>query len=557
MPRSTPLLAVSFSALVLAGMAGCGGDATNVSPTDSGSVPPDVPGTSDAAPREDATSREDAAPDAAKPDAGVPDAAEVEECAEREEGAPCGETTDIRSCIRAYACRAGVCAPVFALEGASCGPDVTGPCDLPDTCDAAGVCVARSLAEGTACGDPTADTCNGADTCDGAGVCRPNYAAQGTPCGDPTAATCSGSDACDGAGVCVPNDTPDGTSCYDCGAGLGSCTSCNDAVCQVRETLCAPPSTTLFASNAAGNNHRGNMFDLTALHTVTIERFDASPMGNATIEVYYRPGPYAGFESNASAWTRIGSAAVAYTGGYAPVPLPVRVTIPAGQTYAFYVTSAQTSVALNYSNGDAEGAAFASDANLVFRQGVGLEYPFTQGTGALYRPRIWNGAIHYSTPSVSLSTTGPYADATAQGVMFDVGAITQGRLSGLDLELVTGAQDLTVYFRRGTFVGHEGSSQGWQPLATLLGVESLGGGARTPVHFSDVVEVAAGETVGFYVNANQADRLRVTTGGAAGDQAAANAELRMNVGRSVGAFGPAGAPTTIRGAVHSAQCLQP
>ncbi len=29
-------------------------------------------------------------------------------------------------------------------------------------------------------------------------------------------------------------------------------------------------------------------------------------------------------------------------------PLPVRVTIPAGQTYAFYVTSTQTSVSLNY-----------------------------------------------------------------------------------------------------------------------------------------------------------------------------------------------------------------
>ena len=43
------------------------------------------------------------------------------------------------------------------------------------------------------------------------------------------------------------------------------------------------PDQTMDASNTAGNNHRGNMFDIVATNAVTILSFDASPMGNTTI----------------------------------------------------------------------------------------------------------------------------------------------------------------------------------------------------------------------------------------------------------------------------------
>src|SRR5574337_1093678 len=51
------------------------------------------------------------------------------------------------------------------------------------------------------------------------------------------------------------------------------------------------PTTALTTTCAAGNNHRGNMFDITATNTVTIQSFDAHPMGNTTIEIYYRASP--------------------------------------------------------------------------------------------------------------------------------------------------------------------------------------------------------------------------------------------------------------------------
>ncbi len=156
------------------------------------------------------------------------------------------------------------------------------------------------------------------------------------------------------------------------------------------------PDNFMDASNTAGNNHRGNMFDIVATNAVTILSFDASPMGNTTIEVYYKAGTWNGFANTPSAWTYIGSAATPYTGGFSAVAVPVNVTIPAGQTYAFYVTSNTSAVSLNYSNGTNVGNVYSSDANITFLEGGGMEYPFTANTGAVYQPRVWNGRIHYA-----------------------------------------------------------------------------------------------------------------------------------------------------------------
>lgn len=229
-----------------------------------------------------------------------------------------------------------------------------------------------------------------------------------------------------------------------------------------------PPVTamSLTSTFAAGNNHRGNMFDIFATNTVTITSFDAHPMGNTTIAVYYRTSPYAGFETSSAGWTLIGSAAVTAQpmGNPTPVPVPVNVTIPAGQTYSFYVTSTNTSVSLNYTDGSVEGATYTNDANITFRQGVGMEYPFTNGTGSVFRPRVWNGIIHYTVPTAAtysylwsttattssinptvLSTTQYTVQATVTGcpTMYDtvdVVVSTPPVNAGSDFAVCTGAQ---------------------------------------------------------------------------------------------------------------------
>ncbi|MBN2216570.1 MAG: hypothetical protein JW719_04255, partial [Pirellulales bacterium] len=75
-----------------------------------------------------------------------------------------------------------------------------------------------------------------------------------------------------------------------------------------------------------------------------------------------------------------------------PIPIVIDVAIPAGETYAFYVTTTD-SVRLNYTAGAAVGNVFAADENIQFLEGAGNEYPFQ----AAYSPRIFNGVIHYAT----------------------------------------------------------------------------------------------------------------------------------------------------------------
>ena len=179
---------------------------------------------------------------------------------------------------------------------------------------------------------------------------------------------------------------------------------CNGASATLSSSVVGP-SSDLTTTLTAGNNHRGNMFDITATNAVTILSFDAHPISNTTIEIYYRASAYAGFETSAAGWTLIGSAAVTAQpfGVPTPVPVAVNVTIPAGQTYSFYVTSSNTTVSLNYTDGGSEGATYVSDANIAFKQGVGMEYPFTAGTGSVFRPRIWNGIIHYALANATTS----------------------------------------------------------------------------------------------------------------------------------------------------------
>jgi gliding motility-associated-like protein len=153
---------------------------------------------------------------------------------------------------------------------------------------------------------------------------------------------------------------------------------------------------------ASGNNHRGNMFNVTAGSELTITGFDVNTFGGSySIAVYYKVGTYSGFENNPAAWTLLGTGTVNGPGG-TPLFLEVgnNLTIPAGQTYGIYVTSTSTAQSLQYT----DGANTYSDGTLTINAGVGLEYPFTNGTGGVFNPRTWNGRIHYYTTGSPLPT---------------------------------------------------------------------------------------------------------------------------------------------------------
>jgi hypothetical protein len=462
----------------------------------------------------------------------------------------CGDATT-GECDLADTCDgAGACQPNHVAANTSCGSSTVTECDLADTCDGAGACAPNYVAAATSCGSATVTECDLADTCSGAGACQPNYVAANTACGSATVTDCTMADTCNGSGACSPNDQTAGTACYDCASGPGGCDVCSAAGTCPDGPVCTGAGTlqTTFATN---NGHRGNMFDITAVTDVVIDSIDAHPEANTTIAIYYRTGTYAGFTTNPGAWTLIGSAAVTAqpSGTPTPVPVPINITIPAGSTYGFYVTSTNTTVNLHYTDGTAEGAVYAQNANLQVHEGIGLEYAFSTNQ---FSPRIWNGIVHYhqGTNTTVSTATGTYGGGTAYGVMFDLAATSNLSLhTPLQLELTAGTHTVDVYYRRGTFVGFEGSVAGWEKIGGAMSVTSPGDGTLTTIPLLDDVYMSAGETIGVYVDTGMMTAgLRTTTGGTVGDPAVAGTGFEVQVGRAnAGMFGTAGSPAIVRG----------
>ena len=152
----------------------------------------------------------------------------------------------------------------------------------------------------------------------------------------------------------------------------------------------------LTTTYAGGNGHNGNMFEITAINTVTITSFDGNQdAGTDNWLIYYKTGTYTGFEHDESAWTLVGTATNVTSNGEnipTPIPIPVNIVIPASETYSFYVTTeGTTGEGVGYTDGTTEHAVYIADANIEIKEGTGNAYPFV----STFAPRVWNGTVNY------------------------------------------------------------------------------------------------------------------------------------------------------------------
>ena len=173
--------------------------------------------------------------------------------------------------------------------------------------------------------------------------------------------------------------------------------------------------TTTFSSN---NSENGNMFDVTAFNNITITSFAINKRTTTPemVEVYYKSGTYVGSETNAAAFTLLGSSLVTGGGSDTPTPLPVGgLNLVAGNTYGLYVTIAgppgndDADHQLLYTN----GSNTYTNADLKITTGIGVAYPF--GFGGIFPSRTWNGTIFYTPAAVP--EPGSIALLTGMGVV--------------------------------------------------------------------------------------------------------------------------------------------
>jgi len=152
----------------------------------------------------------------------------------------------------------------------------------------------------------------------------------------------------------------------------------------------------------------GNMFNVHTFTELTINGFDinlndVSTLAPSNISVYYKVGSYIGFTTTPGAWTLVGSVSGITSAGFGVptnLPLAVNLTIPAGQTYGFYIVVTNLGVAnsLVYNSSatsPAEGAVAVSNAHLEVIAGTTVFGPFT-GLPAAPTNRMWNGRVRYS-----------------------------------------------------------------------------------------------------------------------------------------------------------------
>ncbi len=211
----------------------------------------------------------------------------------------------------------------------------------------------------------------------------------GTGCGNPATGS-----------VTVNSFTPSVVSWYaapsstlSLGSGNSLTVSAASTSTYYAEASSSAPDS-LFTTLAAGNGFAGNMFDVTATSNIAINGVDMhfdSP-GTTTVEVWYRPGTFVGFETASTGWTLAHSTTVSTlgTGTLTPVPGTFAINVAAGQTYGLYITSVNGNPQTNYTNGSTLGAVYASNGDLQLLEGNGGGY-----FNVTNSPRVFNGQLHY------------------------------------------------------------------------------------------------------------------------------------------------------------------
>jgi hypothetical protein len=202
------------------------------------------------------------------------------------------------------------------------------------------------------------------------------------------------------------------------------------------------PTDTVIPTPIVNNNGQdGNMFDITATNTIRVRYFEGNiantPNLTTQYYIYYKVGSLVGSETNAAAWTMIAGPITVTPNApntLTVIPVNVNIVIPAGQTYAFYLTN--TSAATNnnrYHNGTATGAVLATNSDLTVYEGTGGAYPF----GTFFNARPWEGIVHYDYPPATvLWNTG----ATTNTITVQPGSTTNYSCVGT----VMGAPSCTV-----------------------------------------------------------------------------------------------------------------
>ncbi|HEX5053326.1 MAG TPA: hypothetical protein VFZ65_16235 [Planctomycetota bacterium] len=292
---------------------------------------------------------------------------------------------------------------------------------------------------------------------------------------------------------------------------------------------------------AGGTGQAGTMFDVVNISAgpIVVASFDQCFLnaGSSYMQIYTRAGTWNGFQNNGAAWTLVGSTFGLLAHGVAPaldhLPIAVNVTIPAGATQAFYITS-DTSGTVAYTPGTNQvGTVIGSDAYVQVRCGIGISYPFGGAFGLPTDGRLWNGRINYCLQCGSLTTLTAAGSGQA-GTMFDVVNVSPAPVNIASFDqcfLNAGSDNMFVYTKTGSWNGFQNNAAAWTLVASIPGVAH--GIAPVLDHLPAAIDVTipSGATQAFYITSDTSAAVAYTPGaGALGTVFASDAFLQVRCG---------------------------
>lgn len=186
---------------------------------------------------------------------------------------------------------------------------------------------------------------------------------------------------------------------------------------------------TLFAANGAVSTNvttdsgcEGIFFDLTAgSETVTITGFEHNVVGNATVQIFYKPGTFQGSETNAGAWTLLGAQAVTGGVGFSQTLTPVNVgglVIPPNQTFGILIYTGYSGDGINpatlatrYDYDNNNSRSFSDGSLSVYSGSASCSISFSDPPpfndnnpfNGVIANRVWHGTVFYTTGATAVS----------------------------------------------------------------------------------------------------------------------------------------------------------
>ena len=175
---------------------------------------------------------------------------------------------------------------------------------------------------------------------------------------------------------------------------------------------CPAASTLVTGYPAWANYWAGWMVNINNIstNTITINCFEARFQGTSGYRIYYKTGTFVGFETNAAAWTLVGTAAnvtSASTTTSSAIPITVNVNINPGTTMAFYLTRTDNVIANRHlyvaGAGTPGTTVYASNADLQVTEANYIDTYFIN-MGGTRRPSFQAYYTYYTPLAIELSS---------------------------------------------------------------------------------------------------------------------------------------------------------